>query len=432
MKFYIISILCFAGWLSMLAETPVLQIFDGKDYDPVDWEEIENITYDSSDGLVLDLGNGTKKNIIFSSGLNIPSGETLPLIEIFTDEYMEEIPNKTTYQEASINIKGWGKEKDFNEKVTIKGRGNTSWMFPKKPYRLKFNKKISICGLPKAKSYVLLANYTDASLIQNALAFKLGQMLELPYTNESVPVDVKLNGIYKGSYLLTNKPGINAGSVDIDEDNSVMWELDIAYDEEYKFRSPILDLPVMLSDPEMDEAAFEEWKADFIAMEEAAVNYNAAEFVDMDLFARYYLVYEIMKNSEIGWPKSVKLFKTKGQKYIFGPLWDFDTAMGKVWNGPSYTTTSINERVWKNLLFCYLEDDPIHQEAIVRYLGEIKSRLPEILDFIDDYADRIRNSAIRNQTVWPESEDFDLSVMKMKDWLQMRFEALEVLYPPIP
>lgn len=426
MKWLYAILFSFVCYLPLMAGDPVLQVFDGKDYKPFSWEEIDFITYESG-ALIIHLNNGDKDKVYVSDELEIPSAPTLPLFEINTVESLTEIPNREDYKDSEFQLKGFGDYDDVTATGAIRGRGNTSWYFPKKPYRLKFDKKVSLCGLPAAKSYVLLANYNDCSLIQNALAFKIGEMLKLPYTNRFVPVDVKLNGIYKGSYLLTNKPGINSGSVDIDEDNSIMWELDQAYDEEFKFRSPLLDLPVMVADPDLIEKKFEEWKADFIAMERAAVQYKASSLVDMDILARYVLVYEILKNDEIGWPKSVKLFKTKGGKYIFGPIWDFDTAMGKVWGEDSYTTGAITQPVWKNKLLRYLENDPQYKESIKNAWKEIRETLPEILDFIDLYSEEIYSSANRNQIIWTDLEDYELSVKKLKQWLRMRFIALEMI-----
>lgn len=413
---------------SIFSQEEVLQIFDGKNYNPVPWEEIEQIRYDEKENNLIIKGNDEDHYISVEEGFSIPTGKTIPLIEIFTDEFLEEIPNKIDYKSGVLNLSGFRNYSDITQPVQIRGRGNSSWGFDKKPYRLKFDKKVSLCGLPKAKNFVLLANYTDHSLIQNALAFKIGQMLELPYTNIGIPVDVKLNGIYKGSYLLTNKPGINAGSVDIDEDKSIMWELDVTFDEELKFKSPLLDLPVMVSDPDLTEEQFEYWKNDFIEMEREAVNLNASEFVDLDIAARYLLVYEIMKNGEIGFPKSVKLFKSEGGKYIFGPIWDFDTAMGKIWDGLGYNLEEIEGKVWKNALFGCLEDDPIFIESIHKHWVNLKPRLPELIDFVDNYYETILQSGLRNQQVWPNLEDFETCVTKLKEWLTLRFVALDDIY----
>lgn len=406
----------------------VLQVSKGGDYTPVPWDEIFRINFSTADSSMIISGyDGTETVVPFNNSIHIPSGTTIPLLKITTEESLEEIPDKENYKAASLTLRSFDHSDDIVADVSIRGRGNSSWLFEKKPYRLKFNKKISLGGLPKAKSYVLLANYTDTSLLQFAVATKIGQMLELPYTNHVVPVDVVFNGIYKGSYILTNKPGINSGSVDIDEESSVMWELDVNYDEDMKFTSPRLNLPVMLADPDMDEETFEKWKADFIEMERAALNMKAADLVDMEVFAKYLLVYEIMGVDEIGYPKSVKLFKIAGAKYIFGPIWDFDVAMGYRWEqGISYSTDRINEPVWRNPLFKFLERDSLAKNFRRQYWNLMKDRLPELLEYIDGYAATIRSSAYRNLGIWPKAYgDFDESVEKMKAWLVLRFSALE-------
>lgn len=417
--------------LSLAAQSPVLQIFSERTYNPVLWENVENITLDLEEE---HWNIKTTDGQLFTPELEdapyIVSGEALPHIIITTDETLTEIPDKVNYKKADFSLEGFDEYEDISRRIDIRGRGNSSWGFPKKPYRVKFDKKVSLCGLPAAKNYVLLANYTDPSLLQFALATRIGDILELPYTNSVVPVDVTLNGVYKGSYMLTNKPGINAGSVDIDEDNSIMWELDIAYDGDLQFRSPLFDLPVMVADPDMDEETFEMWKQDFIDMEKGCYEGRPGDYFDLDIFARYLLVYEIMGVSEIGFPKSVKFFKTKGGKYIMGPIWDFDVAMGTVWDTQEhYTLDNINELVWTNWLFGYIEVDPEAIAARKKYWAQMKEKLPELLDYVDEYAESIRSSAIRNQTIWPDYDKFDASVSSLKNWLTLRFEALDKIIP---
>lgn len=407
----------------------VLQLFEGNAYSPIELNSIDSISFDiQNDLMIIHIDEGETNLFNYSSGSNYALSEAIPVIRINTDEYLTEIKSKTEYSSGTFLLQGLKKYEDIERTVSIRGRGNTSWAFVKKPYRLKFDKKVSLCGLPSAKSYVLLANYMDCSLLQNILAFKIGELLELPFTHKAVPVDVFLNDIYKGSYILTNKPGINAGSVDIDEENSIMWELDTNFDEPLKFKSPIFDLPVMVADPDIDEATFEYWKNDFIEMERAVYNGKGGDYVDLEIASRYLAVFEILKNGEIGYPKSFKMYKTKGSKYICGPLWDFDVAMGKVWLGECYSPEKINDVVWKNSLLSYLSLDPAFKSAYVRHLKFIIDKIPELLVFIDDYAREIRESAIRNQKLYPAYEDFDESVVKLKNWLLARCEFLKSYY----
>ena len=425
--FLLLSIL--ASYFSEV-HSQVLQIFEGRTFNPVDLNNLDIISFDiEQDLMVLQESNGDTRSFKYNDGSSYVIGESIPVLNITTTEYVDEISSKTAYLEGTFTLQSFGEFEDVERNVNIRGRGNSSWGFIKKPYRLKFDKKISLCGLPSAKNYVLLANFMDCSLVQNALAFKIGIMLGLPYTNKAIPVDVVLNGIYKGSYLLTNKPGINAGSVDIDENNSIMWELDVAFDEDLKFKSPIFDLPVMVADPsEMDEGTFEYWKNDFIEMEKAVYNRNVADYIDLEIAAKYLVVYEVLKNDELGWPKSFKMYKTKGGKYMFGPIWDFDVAMGKIWLGECYNIDTIDQSLWKNQLLRYLSLDPIFKISFANNLKYIIDKIPELILFIDDYSKKIRESAIRNQILYPEYEDFDESVIKCKEWLIKRSEILKTLY----
>lgn len=410
-------------------QNQVLQIFKDKRYTPVQWMDISEFKIDENDdNLELNIATIEDNNFVisFADSLLFQSGISIPHIEITTEEDLSEIPNKTDYKRASFIVNGFGNFDDVSTEVNIRGRGNTSWTFDKKPYRLKFDKKISLCGLPKAKSYVLLANYTDPSLMQFALATKLAQMLGMPYTNHVVPVDVTLNGIYKGSYLLTNKPGINSGSVDIDNDTSIMWELDTYYNEDYRFKSDIYGLPVMAVDPDLTDELFEKWKADFIEMERAVASQNSSDYIDLDIFARYLLVYEIMDNNEIGWPKSVKLYKEEGGKYMFGPIWDFDVACGYNWDTQeAYTTDNINKYVWITSFFAALAQEQEFKTAIKRHWQYIKEHKAEFFEYIDSYAASIRNSAHRNQVLWPGSETWDESILKLKNFLELRLSAMD-------
>ena len=89
----------------------------------------------------------------------------------------EEITTKEPYRDAVIKIQSNDVYKDmgaqYEGKTEIKGRGNSTWSLPKKPYRLKLDKKSNVFGMGKNKHWVLLANYYDTSLLRNTLAYNL-------------------------------------------------------------------------------------------------------------------------------------------------------------------------------------------------------------------------------------------------------------------
>ena len=55
--------------------------------------------------------------------------------------------------------------------MKIRGHGNTSWNWPNKPYKMKFDEKAALLGLPAGKTWILLANYVDRTLSGTRLAF---------------------------------------------------------------------------------------------------------------------------------------------------------------------------------------------------------------------------------------------------------------------
>ena len=102
----------------------------------------------------------------------------------------------------------------YNGKMTMQGRGNTTWGWEKKPYKIKLDKKTDLYGMGKSKKWCLLANYQDESLLRNTTASKLSKELGLT-TMETVWTDVVINGEYVGNYQLCEQVGIEEARVDI-------------------------------------------------------------------------------------------------------------------------------------------------------------------------------------------------------------------------
>lgn len=142
----------------------------------------------------------------------------LPLIYVYTDG---EAPIVSKEDYVNGNIRVYPSDDVipvYNGAMGIRGRGNSSWtMMPKKPYKIKLAAAASMLGFPSNKEWVLLANYSDKTLIRNSLAFYIGQNSNLPYTPRSTPVDVILNGIYQGSYLFGEQVDVGGNKVDLQE-----------------------------------------------------------------------------------------------------------------------------------------------------------------------------------------------------------------------
>ena len=353
-----------------------------------------------------------------------------------TDPSIAEIPSKDYYLEGTLAVNGRGGYEDYTGKTEVKGRGNSTWGYPKKPYRLKLNKKAEICGLGKAKNYVLLANHLDPTLMLNSVAFKIGRLLELPFTNHAIPVDVVLNGIYKGSYLLTEQIEVKENRVDLDENNSVMWELDSYWDDEPKFKSTAFNLPVMVKDPDLTTEQFESWKKDFNAFttqfaKEPLEGNSYVDMIDIESVAKFLITFNLVHNMEINHPKSVFLHKEGNGKYVMGPIWDFDWAydyegtsnhFGR-YNTPLFSS-SMNG-VGTAFFQRFLQDSRVKAIYKRTWQDFKNNKLDALLQYVDDYAVMLKPSVERNSELWENTRSFDTKVKELKTWLRNRADYID-------
>lgn len=381
----------------------------------------------------------------------------IPVLRFTLPDYpdAETVRDKELYINAVLDIEGNGTTDPANAlQLTIKGRGNSTWNMPKKPLRLKFPSKTSICGFAPAKSYVLLANYVDPTLMRNAVALWLARRLGVPYANHAMPCHVYINGNYQGAYLLTEKVGINSASVDIDKQTGMLFELSVEYDEPYKFRSEINKLPVMvkgsdfeLTDPDnpygaTPEERLEKWKADFNRAERLAENGRAAEAFDVESAVNYMLLFDIIGNNEIGFPRSFFIHKNAlgdTELYRLGPAWDFDVSCN--FSSPDgaggFKEADPKQGLWWNgLCGALLADPAISARYAARTREFIDGIYPELKRFIAEYSRLIEPSARENGVRWPDSHvyqgwayvqpSFDTSrlVSALQQWLDARVEYL--------
>ncbi len=350
--------------------------------------------------------------------------KSIPKLIINTPDFpnLYQLVEKEVYLNATIEIDGNGYIDDMDvSQALIKGRGNSTWGMPKKPMRLKFPKKISLAGLKESKNFVLLANYIDPTLMRNAIAMKIAQLLGIKCANHIVPCDVIFNGHPLGNFMLTEKIGINSSSVDINEEQGILFELSTEYDETYKFKSTIYGLPVMVKDPDFNELAndspelgsaetlFDAWKNDFNNAERIASAGHAEEAFDISSFVDYVLLYDLCGNHEIGFPKSMYIYKEiigENTLYKAGPPWDFDAAFNLcVFKDGEFVLSSHETRLWINPLLDDIASTSAFKELYRNRLIEYRDELfPLLLQYIDEYTTAITPSAKINGLLWEASD----------------------------
>jgi hypothetical protein len=365
----------------------------------------------------------------------------IPRIDINIDGGRK-VTSKDVYVKASFGIQGNGVYEDFPLcDVWIKGRGNTSWGWPKKPYRLKFDEKVSPFGLSGGKNWVLLSNYLAGSLFANALAFKSGQLAGVAACNHIVPVELYMNGDYLGNYMFTEKVGFGNNSLDADEKSDCLLELSREYDEQYRFRSNPYNLPVNIKEPDLTSyystdiyGQKERIKRSFNNLAKAIhlQSDEVSDLLDIDACARFLLVNDLCNNVELNHPKSTFLFKenyaSEDTKYVFGPIWDFDWSYGfartNTYFDRDQNTTWL--RTLDGSVGNFFFHDLMELDIVKRYYYKTwmdfiyNSHIDELKEFVQDYYDFAHLSFEHDMEKWGRKVSYQELVKKAQKWLDDR------------
>ncbi len=364
---------------------------------------------------------------------------------------------------SRMTIVNGGEYDAVYENMSIRGRGNSTWSLPKKPYNIKLDKKAQVLGMKKHKRWCLLANYLDRTLIRNAVSFEIARkMTGLAWTPSGDFVDVVLNGKFQGSYYICEHIKIDENRVNIAEIETTdttepnitggyLIELDTNYDEPYRFKSNYgtstmggTGMPVNIKEPDdevitsYNDVRFNYIKNYYNNVESLLYNRNFSsypDYIDMDSYIDYWLVYEITGNREPNHPKSVYMHKDRGGKLIAGPVWDFDWGtFSPTADGGGYPGSLLNNSaVWYGQLF---------QDA--NFVARVKERWAEvkpILDasipgYIEEQAAKVKASSEMNIQLWPITEKrpngdedmtFDAAVSRLKKGFTDRMTAMDQL-----
>ncbi len=104
----------------------------------------------------------------------------------------------------------------------VRGRGNSTWGWAKKPYKLKLEQDVALIGSRPYDEWVLLAGYADRSSLRTAAAFAVAAQTRLKWTPRFRFVEVVLNGQPQGLYMLTEQVEEGKGRVDLPDDGYLL------------------------------------------------------------------------------------------------------------------------------------------------------------------------------------------------------------------
>jgi len=350
-------------------------------------------------------------------------GTGLPVIYIRT-KFNAAITSKENWTSAQIEIFG-GEKFDILEMAdcTIKGRGNSTWVWPKKPYVLKLESKTSLFGLPKHKRWVLMANFMDRTMMRNIVAMKVGALTSLDWTPRFESVELVLNGVHRGNYLLIEQVRADSNRVPVDEKKGYLLELDFHDDNEVQWISPYgqsfnaacqrrSGIPFAVKNPDPSDITESQvnWVKNHIDSV-ASVLYGPTiseagngldQCIDYQSFADYFIVYELMINGELYNPGSIYFHFNPGEKIKAGPLWDFD------WGTLSYNCHSAARSSLINsggVWYVQLLQNPEFVAVLKQRWIALKPSLETVPAYIDSTKSQLTASASKNFLLWNPAED---------------------------
>ena len=387
----------------------------------------------------------------------------LPLISIHTEDSIKPT-QKSQELNCKIVITNKG-EIQTKEDATIKVRGKSTSMQEKKPYKIKFNTKQEILGLKGSyKKWTLIANHYDRSLMRNALAFKVGQLVGYEYTPRCLPVDLVLNAEYRGNYYLCDQVEIGKDRINIDKmektditepniTGGYYCEIDGGGDF-YGYKNLVTPKGIKWKINEPDEDDITEEQKNYIIGKmnqfESEAYSGIFNSMDYETYSKFFLVEEFCGDPDELWSSFYFTKRRNDDKFYFGPIWDFDLAFdndmrlkptndkpdfafyyGGAQAGTmlNFTITLIGEKsiinyikeTWENL-----KKTTLNEDALINFIDQQQELIKESaeLNFIkwDNYV-KEKNSRKRGRSKI-NTKSFTADIDTLKDYIKKRFVSL--------
>lgn len=334
----------------------------------LDGKTLENnslvdITQGNSDPVLTVTGREITKERIREKtreySLHILKSDNLPAIFINTASGSMDYINETkgNFEKGSlVSIDEAGNVINIADIDELKGHGQISFTYPKRPYSIHFSEDTNLLGMGFSKSYLLQGNWFDPSRLRNATAFMMAQTLNMPYTSKYQYADMYFNGSYYGNYLIEEPIEVCADRINIDKSEDFLFEIvylperlderRIHYTNPYsgynwEIKYPKADkLDKNSADKAFDQIckinglidSFNEDVDDEITANESVENMGSApelcKLIDEDSFISGYLFDFLIDNTDTGRASTFFTYDTSTAILSYGPVWDYDKSMG--------------------------------------------------------------------------------------------------------
>lgn len=368
-----------------------------------------NLTIPVKDQLIPQYGplyHGLPIMTITTNDKKLPTSSTLYSTGTFQMSASQAYPNSSAIQEVPMQIRV---------------RGNATSAPDKKPYRIKFDNKISLFGMGACKNWVLLADYYDETYLREAVPKMLANSLDgMAFNSRYYHVEVYINGAYRGLYLLTDQIQINESRVNIYESDT---EVDTGYLFEWDWKKDDTDIEnvnyfyasalggagnmVQMVGPEALSTAQKNFLLEYINMtinklkgDKVSVSTYKDNF-DLNAAIDYMIVNEVFKNQDI-WGLSVFMYKDKGGPLTFGPVWDFHLSAGNCNYANrgipnSWHTVMQDQNQW---FYRLMVNDEFRELFKARWNEIVNTKLKDMMDFIRTRQELITEAAYASNVKW--------------------------------
>ena len=407
--------------------------------------------------LTAKVGNGTAFTVRIMQATNLP---TIYLTSTNANtqgrSYVDSSKRNTTTAALKM-IDAAGSEISTMDIKELKARGNSTFTYAaKKSYQMKLETASDLLqNGENVKTWVLLANYFDATLMHDKLFKDMAAALEMPYTASCDWVNLYYDGEYRGVYLLSEKNAVKDTGINITDleaayknqnpeygTNMTTATGTNAYGGSYTYTTGLTDPTditggyllelnhdapdevngfvtkkgkgVNVKSPEWCGDAAMEYISEYYQAFENAVyamdengNYTGInddgkhyyEYVDRDSLVKIFLLQELALSPD-GFISSLYFYKDANGIMYAGPIWDQDMTLGTGWTKYISPDTTDYHYLAEALI-----QIPDFREAVIAYYNATFAPQANALITEDGtiygYADCLADSAEMNFVLWP-------------------------------
>lgn len=295
----------------------------------------------------------------------------------------------------------------------IKGRGNSSWggEGSKNQYNMELSAGTDILKMGSAQSWVLQGNKLDASMIRNKLVYDFANDIGLEYAVDAQYADLYFNGEYAGVYLICEK--VEVGENRVECQNGYLIEHDFRESDDSicfttAYSKCVIQYPESPSQEEMS------YISDYViraaeSIQNAAFSSDYTEYIDLDSFAKMYIINEIVNNPDAN-SLSTYYYKpdnTQESKLYAGPAWDYDLALGNEPRGEDVMCSTFGEG-----LYAQLYQSAEFKEALERVFVETVEEVggKYCTEYFDKTREYMKAAYAMNEVRWKEKEGYSAAV----------------------